>query len=79
MIYEVGNKVIIMLNPNEQIHTHQEVWQYQGQEAKVSRRKILAYGRGGTSRGTYYELEGVKSKMGVPFCFLEDQLLPAYE
>ena len=75
MIYEVGNKVRINLNAGEQIHSIQEVWKYQGCEAKISRRKILACGKVGQQRGTYYELQGVKSKMGVPFGFLEDQLV----
>lgn len=75
MIYEVGNKVRIKLDPNEQIHSIQEVWKFQGTESKISRRKIIAYGRASLARGTYYELEGVNSKMGVPFSFLEDQLV----
>lgn len=75
MIYEVGNKVRVNLNAGEQIHSIQEVWNYQGHEAKISRRKILAYGKVGLQRGTYYELEGVKSRMGVPFGFLEEQLI----
>lgn len=75
MIYEVGNKVRINLNAGEQIHSIQEVWSFQGHEARISRRKIIAYGRAGLQRGTYYELEGVNSKMGVPFSFLEDQLV----
>lgn len=75
MIYEVGNKVRINLNAGEQIHSIQEVWDFQGVEARVTRRKILAYGKVGQQRGTYYELQGVKSKMGVPFGFLEDQLV----
>ena len=79
MTYEVGNKVIVALDPNEQIHTHQEVWKFQGQEHKVSKRKIISYGRGGLQRATYYELEDVKSSMGVPFCFMENQLKPVYD
>ena len=74
-IYEVGNKVRINLNAAEQIHSIQEVWKFQGQEARVSKRKILAYGINGSRRGTYYELEGIKSSMGLPFGFLEDQLV----
>ena len=79
MIYEVGNRVIVALDSNEQIHTNQEVWKYQGEEHKVSRRRIISYGPRGLSRGTYYELEGVVSDMDVPFCFLEDQLKPVYD
>lgn len=76
MIYEVGQPVVINLNPTEQIHSIQEVWDYQGKESTVSRRKIIAYGRGGAQRGAYYELEGVVSKKGMPFFFLEEQLTP---
>lgn len=75
MVYEVGYKVRIKLDPNEQIHSAQEVWKFQGHEAKISRRKIIAYGRGNMQRATYYQLEGVKSKMGVPFSFIEEQLM----
>ena len=79
MIYEVGNKVRVNLNASEQIHSIQEVWKFQGVETTIKRRKILAYGHRGLSRGTYYQLEGVNSKMGLPFSFLEDQLVPVYE
>ena len=74
MIYEVGNKVRISLDPNEQIHSTQEVWNHQGKEAKISRRKIIAYGSRGLQRATYYELEGIRSEMGMPFSFMEEQL-----
>ena len=74
MIYEVGNKVRIKLDPNEQIHSAQEVWNYQGKEARISKRKIIAYGSRGLQRATYYQLEGVMSKMGKPFSFMEEQL-----
>ena len=79
MIYEVGQKVIISLDPNEQIHSIHEVWDYQGMEATVCKRKIIGSGKLGAVRGTYYQLEGVKSKMGQPFSFLESQLLPLRE
>lgn len=75
MIYEVGKRVRVNLNEGEQIHSIQEVWNFQGVESKISRRKILAYGVNGLRRGTYYELEGVKSQRGLPFSFLEDQLI----
>jgi hypothetical protein len=74
MIYEVGNKVRVNLDPNEQIHSAQEVWNHQGKEARISRRKIIAYGARGLQRATYYELEGINSRMGVPFSFMEEQL-----
>ena len=79
MIYEVGNTVRIALNANEQIHSNQEVWEYQGEERKVSRRKIISYGMNNLSRGAYYELEGVVSGMGCPFAFLEEQLILVQE
>lgn len=75
MIYEVGNKVRVNLNAGEQIHSNQEVWNFQGVETTISRRKIIEYGPSGLRRGTYYELEGVKSRMGLPFGFLEEQLM----
>ena len=75
MTMAVGNKVLVTIAPNEQIPTNSEVWKYQGQERVISRRRIIAYGRGGCTRGTYYELEGVNSDMGVPFGFLEEQLV----
>lgn len=76
MIYEVGDKVRVNLNSGEQIHSIQEVWNFQGKETTVVRRKILAYGNRGMSRGTYYQLDGVNSEKGLPFSFLEDQLIP---
>ena len=75
MVYEVGNKVRIKLDPNEQIHSAQEVWKFQGQEARISKRKIIAYGSRGLQRATYYQLEGITSKMGMPFSFMEEQLI----
>ena len=76
MVYEVGQKVIISMNPNEQIHSDQEIWDYQGMDSKVVMRKIIAYGLNNTRRGVYYQLEGVKSSKGLPFSFLEEQLIP---
>lgn len=61
MNYEVGDRVRVNLNANEQIQSIQEVWKFQGVE----------------STGTYYQLDGISSEMGLPFSFLAEQLLPA--
>lgn len=79
MMYNIGDRVIVSLDPNEQIHSIHEVWDYQGHEATVCKRKIIGTGKLGAVRGTYYQLEGVNSKMGMPFSFLESQLLPLHE
>ena len=71
----VGDSVIVVLDPNEQIQSNRELWKYQSQEHRISRRKVISYGRGGCTRGVYYELDGVVSEMGVPFGFLEEQLV----
>ena len=76
MNLNVGAKVMVALDHAEQIPTNKQLWEYQGQERVISRRRIIAYGRGGCTRGTYYELKGVVSEMGVPFGFLEEQLVP---
>lgn len=73
---DVGQNVIICLNPKEQIHSDQEIWDYQGMDTTVVMRKIIAYGIDGNRRGAYYQLEGVKSSKGIPFSFLEEQLIP---
>lgn len=77
MIYEVGDLVKVALNPGGQIGSADEVWKYQGATKKISRRKTVYYGKGNHQLGIYYELEGVTSNMGVPFGFLEEQLVPA--
>ncbi len=76
MIYEVGDKVRVNLNANEQIQSIQEVWKYQGAVSTIVRSKMLAYGNRGMSRGTYYQLDGISSESGLPFSFLAEQLLP---
>lgn len=72
----VGDNVRIMLDPNEQMQSNRGVWEHQGEEHKITRRRVIAYGLGKTTRGVYYELEGVQSEMGVPYGFLEEQLVP---
>lgn len=76
MAYEIGSKVLIRLDPNEQIKSIQEVWNFQGKEATIAKKKVIGTGKLGAARGTYYELNGVYSQMGVPFSFLEEQLIP---
>lgn len=75
MILNVGDNVRISLDPNEQIHSIQGVWNYQGRETRVSRRKVVSC-KDGKARGIYYELEKVVSDAGLPFAFLEEQLVP---
>ena len=79
MRFNEGDRVKIMLNTKEQIPSVKEVQAFQGHEAAVSKKKIIHYGRGNATIDVYYELEGVNSKMGIPFAFLEAQLVPAEE
>ena len=79
MRYNEGDRVKIMIPTNEQIPATKEVQAFHGHEAAISRKKVIRYGRGNSTIDVYYELEGVCSKMGIPFAFREEQLVPVAE
>lgn len=65
---KVGTFVIIRYDPHS--HTPNEIAKrYDGSESVVTR--VKNYG----ARGTYYELEGIVSQMGVPYVFAESDLV----
>ena len=65
---KTGTFVIIKYDPNS--HTPNEIAKrYDGSESVVTR--VKNYG----ARGTYYELEGIVSQMGIPYSFVESDLV----
>ena len=65
---KVGTYVFIRYDPHS--HTPNEIAKrYDGSESVVTR--VKNYG----AHGTYYELEGIVSQMGVPYSFAESDLV----
>ena len=72
--YTVGMRVMVQFDPHYKIQDGSRL--YDGLETVISRVRILKYGRGDTTRGRYYELDGAISEYHIPFGFLEENLVP---
>lgn len=72
-----GMKVRVAFDPKYKIIDGSR--KYDGMDFIISRAKVVKYGKGNTTRGIYFELEGAETQAHVPYVFLEDNLVPLYE
>lgn len=74
-MFNEGDKVYLLLSKSE-VKVIKELEAYNNQWHKISVRHIVGYY--GKKKwwycGNIYQLEGVKSKAGLPFWFIEEQL-----
>ena len=66
-----GDLVMVSYSPNE--HTNNPATKLDGQRFTVKRKRRIGV-RG--NEKWIYELDGAVSDMGIPYVFLEDELLP---
>lgn len=67
-----GDRVLISLPPNEHSLGNSALWHFEGMETTISKVKTV-------KNYIYYELDGVKSKYGVPYGLLRDWLIKVKE
>lgn len=67
-----GDMVLISLPPNEHSLRNSALWHFEGMETTISKVKSV-------KNYIYYELDGVKSKYGVPYGLLKDWLIKVKE
>ena len=71
---KVGDKVIVTFSEKDQTKGN-PVRGLNGQEFTIERIREIVYGTSGALRGTEYYLEGVVSPYGIPYAFIEEQLV----
>ena len=71
---KVGDKVIVRFSERDQT-TGNPTRTLNGQEHTIARVREITYGTSGALRGTEYYLEGVISPYGMPYAFIEEQLV----
>lgn len=64
----IGTYVIVRYDPTAQVR-NEVAHRFNGAEGKVTR------ARNWGAHGAYYELEGIVSQMGVPYSFVESDLV----
>lgn len=69
---EKGDMVLIALPPDETALANSALWHFEGMETTISKVKSV-------KTFVYYELDGVKSKYGVPYGLLKDWLIKVKE
>lgn len=69
-----GDRVIVSFNEKEQTKGN-PVRDLNGQEFTIQRVREISYGTSGALRDTEYYLEGVVSPYGIPYAFLEGNLI----
>lgn len=67
----MGDKVKVCFPPSDKWNNPAK--KYQGQEFVVKKRKFLFNSK--TSGHCCYELYGAESEFGIPYTFLEDELI----
>lgn len=67
-----GDLVLISLPPHETALANSALWHFEGMETTISKVKSV-------KTFVYYELDGVKSKYGVPYGLLKDWLIKVKE
>lgn len=67
-----GDMVLIALPPDETALANSPLWHFEGMETTISKVKTV-------KNYIYYELNGVKSKYGVPYGLLKDWLIKVKE
>lgn len=68
---DIGSKVLVYVEETTQI-PHNPLTKLSGQEFIVKRKRVITTR---PSNKVYYELYGAKSDMGVPYSFVEDDLI----
>lgn len=71
---KVGDKVIVRFSDKEQTKGN-PVRNLNGQQFEIERVREIVYGTSGALRGTEYYLKGVASPHGIPYAFIEEQLV----
>ena len=71
---KVGDSVIVRFSEKEQTKGN-PVRSLNGQQFVIERVREIVYGTSGALRGTEYYLEGVVSPYGIPYAFIEEQLV----
>ena len=71
---KVGDKVIVRFSDKEQTKGN-PVRSLNGQQFEIERVREIVYGTSGALRGTEYYLKGVVSPHGIPYAFIEEQLV----
>lgn len=64
----IGTYVIVRYDPTAQVR-NEIAHRYNGAEGKVTR------ARNWGAHGAYYEIEGIVSQLGVPYTFVESDLV----
>ena len=67
-----GDMVLISLPPNDVSLRNSALWHFEGMETTIRKVKSV-------KTFVYYELDGVKSKYGVPYGLLKDWLIKVKE
>ena len=70
----VGDKVIVRFSEKEQTRGN-PVRNLNGQQFEIERVREFVYGTSGAMRGTEYYLKGAVSPYGIPYAFIEEQLV----
>lgn len=73
--FEPLHKVMLVINENEeQTFIPKELLKHNNEIFRISRAKRIRTPYTNTARPVYYELIGLESKYGVPWCIHEDWL-----
>ena len=71
-----GDKVVLRLRQVAAPGITPELRKLDGKTYRVKRIRTVKAAGASTNRGTYYELKGCESDLGVPFAVLREWLLP---
>jgi len=76
--FKVGEKVYLMIPDSEMTENCLDLKTYHGKAFKVKKAKTLYGGEKFNNARTYYELEGVISKKGIPYSVASEWLFKTW-
>lgn len=74
MTIPIGARVLVAI-PSKEMIPNNPLKKLNGKEFVVRNFKIVDTGINKTSKRTYYTLDGAESKKGIPYSFLEEELI----